>query len=160
MVVSSSFANDAEYNENIDNINYRYPISGHVLYLQVGKEVRGLKCIFPNRNNGGDLLRPLQQTSTTLSQPRKKQNEIELVIVPAVEGRILKFEGNALHAVPRPADLWLLPFVKGAAQHSPEETWGRSVILFNTWPGDEDPPLDVPLNRNYSNQSMREDMLI
>ena len=107
MVVSSSFANDAEYNENIDNINYHYPISSHVLYLQVGKEVRGLKCIFPNRNNGGDLLRPLQQTSTTLSQPRMKQNEIELVIVPAVEGRILKFEGNALHAVPGPTDLWL-----------------------------------------------------
>ena len=41
----------------------------------------------------------------------------------------------------------MLPFVKGGAEYEPEEVWGRSVILFNVWPGEEDPPLDVPLDR-------------
>ncbi len=66
--------------------------------------------------------------------------------VPAVPGRLLRFDGRDLHAVPRPHDLWMLPFVRGGAKHEPEEVWGRSVILFNVWPGDEAPPLDVPLD--------------
>jgi hypothetical protein len=36
----------------------------------------------------------------------------------------------------------MLKFVQGSPEFTPEEDWGRSVILFNTW-GDE-PPLDVP----------------
>jgi hypothetical protein len=42
----------------------------------------------------------------------------------------------------------MIPFVKGSPEYEPEEVWGRSVILFNVWPGNEDPPLDVPLDRN------------
>ncbi len=81
-------------------------------------------------------------------QKQNQQNEndknVDLIVVPAVNGRLLRFRGDALHAVPRPADLWFLSFVKGAPQFKPEEEWGRSVILFNTWSGEEDPPQDVP----------------
>ena len=46
----------------------------------------------------------------------------------------------------------MLPFVKGGAEFEPEQQWGRSVILFNVWPGSEDPPLDVPLDIKHDDQ--------
>jgi hypothetical protein len=98
-----------------------------VLYLQVGRQVRGPTCLFPHRSSGGDLIRG--------------NKVLDVVTVPAVVGRLLRFEGSMLHAVPRPTDLWLLPFVQGVAMNEPEEEWGRSVILFNTWLGS--PPKDV-----------------
>mmetsp|Transcript_3943 Transcript_3943/g.5710 ORF Transcript_3943/g.5710 Transcript_3943/m.5710 type:complete len:350 (+) Transcript_3943:1026-2075(+) len=116
--------------ENNSNLPFRYPTHGHVLYLKVGTAVEGPTCLFPNISSGRDLLKAEQST--------------ELVTVPAVEGRLLRFSGDILHSVPRPADLWFLPFVKGSSQMTPEETWGRSVVLFNTWFGD--PPKDVPLD--------------
>lgn len=131
---------------------YRYPTHGHVLYLQVGTDVKGPTCVFPRRSSGGDLLQPLQQRTeegerdVATCDSRSNAGQVELIIVPAVSGRLLRFDGEDLHAVPRPHDLWMLPFVKGGAEYKPEETWGRSVILFNVWPGDEDPPLDVPLD--------------
>ncbi|CAJ1961107.1 unnamed protein product [Cylindrotheca closterium] len=114
---------------------FRFPINGHVLYLQVGDEVRGPTCVFPGRQSGGDLL-------TAAKGYGNNDNEgVELVSVPAVPGRLLRFQGDYLHAVPRPHDLWFRKFIQGAPSYSPEETWGRSVVLFNTW-GD-DPPVDV-----------------
>jgi len=112
--------------------SFRYPKNGHVLYLQVGSSVRGPTCLFPDRQSGGDLLRPVIGTS---------DSAVEVVTVPAVEGRLLRFKGDFLHAVPRPTDLWLLKFVQGAPQYEPEEEWGRSVVLFNTW--SDEPPLKV-----------------
>lgn len=114
------------------HLPFRYPDKGHVLYLQVGKDVRGPTCLFTNATSGGDLV---------------ECSDTELVTVPAVAGRLLQFSGDMLHAVPRPSDLWLLPFVKGAPQFQPQETWGRSVILFNTW--SNEPPSNVP----YSDSS-------
>lgn len=131
--------------EDQQNYSYRYPKNGHVLYLKIGSEVRGPTCVFPNLKSGGEL-----------------QNSVELVTVPAVDGRLLRFEGSSLHAVPRPADLWFLSFVRGASEYSPEETWGRSVILFNTWT--EQPPKDVPIcevsddrDRDHDHGDMEED---
>lgn len=127
--------------------DFRYPNSGHVLYLKVGSQVRGPTCLFPGRRSGGDLLLAPTSTATTKSSSPKDDTTtttptgIELVTVPAVNGRLLRFEGDTLHAVPRPADLWLLKYVQGAPQYEPEEEWGRSVILFNTW---DEAPLDVP----------------
>lgn len=118
---------------SISEIPFRFPTNGHVLYLKVGSEVKGPTCLFPDKSSGGDLL-----------DPKNDEEGIDLVIVPAVEGRLLRFDGKFLHAVPRPADLWFLSFVKGAPQYTPEETWGRSVILFNTWY--DDPPKQVPLD--------------
>lgn len=122
---------DAAGNNN--SSDFRYPTNGHVLYLKVGSAVRGPTCVFPGRRSGKDLL--LSDVEKTVG--------VDLVTVPAVPGRLLRFEGDSLHAVPRPTDLWLLKFVQGAAKYEPEEEWGRSVILFNTW---AKPPLDVPMD--------------
>ncbi|KAL7536355.1 hypothetical protein ACHAXR_007111 [Thalassiosira sp. AJA248-18] len=133
---------------------HRYPIYGHVLYLQVGSDVKGPTCVFPKRSSGGDLLRSMhEKKSEEQCANDDEKEEVQLVTVPAVAGRLLRFDGRDLHAVPRPHDLWMLPFVKGGAEYEPEETWGRSVILFNVWPAGEDPPLDVPLDRNEEDLS-------
>jgi hypothetical protein len=105
--------------------NFRYPTHGHVLYLQMGTQVKGPTCIFEKCSSGGDLV---------------TRTDVSLVTVPAVEGRLLRFPGDALHAVPRPTDVWLLPFVQGSPDFNPSQ-FERSVILFNTW---QDPPLGVP----------------
>ncbi len=128
--------------ESTLDLPFRYPSYGHVLYLKVGTAVEGPTCLFPNTSSGGDLLKSDQST--------------ELVIVPAVEGRLLRFSGDILHSVPRPADLWFLPFVKGSQQMSPEETFGRSVILFNTW--FDDPPQNVPLDAARSSTKNEEEV--
>ena len=109
-------------------LDYSFPQHGHVLYVQIGTDVQGPTCVFPQVSTGGELL--------VESDPAN-----ELVVVPAVTGRLLRFTGSALHSVPRPHNLWTLDFVQGAAQYTPEEAWGRSVVLFNTWP--EGPPKDV-----------------
>ena len=132
---------------------FRFPSNGHVLYLQVGSEVKGKgpTCVFPSRSSGGDLLQSnehKEKACATGGDNHQDNGEIKLVPVPAVSGRLLRFDGQDLHAVPRPHDLWMLPFVKGGAEYKPEEVWGRSVILFNVWPGEEDPPLNVSLDSN------------
>lgn len=118
---------------------YRYPKFGHVLYLQVGSEVRGPTCVWPDRRSGGELLKKGDQTC----ESSQDADQIELLIVPAVSGRLLRFPGSALHAVPRPHNLWFLPFVMGSAVHEPVEEYGRSVILFNIW---DEAPKGVSLN--------------
>lgn len=112
--------------------SFRYPQHGHVLYVQIGTHVQGPTCVFGKVSSGGELL-----------SGEDKDDSKELFVVPAVTGRLLRFTGNALHSVPRPYNMWTLDFVQGAAEYKPEEKWGRSVILFNTWP--DGPPLDVPL---------------
>jgi hypothetical protein len=145
-----------------DNIKaaapFRYPDHGHVLYLQVGSNVRGPTCIFPKRSSGGDLLRPINiniNGGHVLNDGQvvdnSVRNVVELVTVPAVPGRLVRFEGKDLHAVPRPTDLWLLKFVQGAPKYEPEVEWGRSVILFNTW--SQQPPQNVPLSSLYAASS-------
>lgn len=128
---------------DLNQVRYRYPKNGHVLYLKIGNQVRGPTCIFPDVQSGGDLL-------TGADDQIKETN---LVTVPAVNGRLLRFEGNALHSVPRPADLWFLSFVRGAPEHAPEDEWGRSVILFNTWM--DEPPKDVPLHETIPEDDLQ-----
>lgn len=120
---------------------YRYPINGHVLYLQVGTEVKGPTVVFPGYSSGGDL-----NGKHSSDEDVKESKSVHMISIPAVAGRLLRFNGEDIHAVPRPHNLWVLPFTSGGADFEPESQWGRSVILFNVWPGDEDPPLDVPLD--------------
>lgn len=91
----------------------RWPRHGHVLYLDVGCEVRGPTCVFA---------------------------EDALVSVPAVAGRVLRFDGHLVHAVPEPFDVWFRSFSKRSPASKERR---RSVVLFNTW---TEPPLGVPLN--------------
>jgi len=121
---------------------YMHPRNGHVLYLQVGSDVRGPTCLFLDCKFGGDLL-------------KQKENNIDLITVPAVEGRLLRFEGSLLHAVPRPADLWLLPFTS-LGPTDPEHIWGRSVVLFNTWP--DDPPKGIKTVQSKSEMENNNDV--
>lgn len=130
---------------------FRYPNNGHVLYLQVGSEVRGPTCVFPNRRSGGDLLRKLETGDENDSE--SNDEDIELVTVPAVPGRLLRFRGDYLHAVPRPTDLWLLKMVRGSPTFEPEEEWGRSVVLFNTW---NEPPLGLPIDEGQEDMEFEE----
>ena len=98
---------------------FRYPHTGHVLYLDVGCRVRGPTCVWdPDAASGSEFG--------------------ALTAVPAVAGRVLRFDGHLQHAVPRPADVWLAPFT--ISQSGPAEEFMRSVVLFNTW---SEPPMDV-----------------
>ena len=108
------------------DIDIRCPSHAHVLYLAVGKMVHGPTCIWesaPSQPFGGAL--------TT---------------VPAVAGRVLRFNGTLQHAVPRPATLWLeddsqlVDPIESWAQTNHPQLFERSVVLFNTW---QDAPLDV-----------------
>ena len=125
---------------------YRYPTFGHVLYLQVGSEVRGPTCVWPGRRSAGELLKKVgdNDEGDQTCESSQDADQIELLIVPAQGGRLLRFPGSALHAVPRPHNLWFLPFVMGSAVHEPVEEYGRSVILFNVW--EDEAPKGVSLN--------------
>lgn len=136
---------------------YRYPINGHVLYLQVGTDVKGPTVVFPGFSSGGDLHYRRQKEIDGCLEKETTTNEnkkVQMISIPAVAGRLLRFNGQDIHAVPRPYDLWLLPFVSGSSDFEPVEQWERSVILFNIWPADESPPLDVPLDLS-SNSNQR-----
>ena len=99
-------------------VPYKHPETGHVLYLEMGSAVEGPTVVW-NVTKGGDFY---------------KQRQSEMVTVPAVQGRLLRFQGHALHAVPRPADLYWSHQLD--SREGPE--FQRSVILFNTWPYAED----------------------
>ena len=135
---------DENLAKNQRDAEFRYPTHGHVLYLQVGSDVRGPTCIFEDVTSGGDLA---ASSSTTTTK--------NLLTIPAVEGRLLRFPGDWLHAVPRPTDIWLRSFVQGSPTFTPEEQWGRSVILFNTWA--TEPPVDVPTHSNDSAEECAKD---
>jgi hypothetical protein len=123
----------------------RYPEHGHVLYLAVGPAVEGPTAVWEpvegSTNSGADAFGAL-------------------TIVPACEGRLLRFQGDCMHAVPRPADVWLqhrfdsadgtdvwrssadLPVEDEAEARPPPAAHDltRSVVLFNTW---QDAPVEV-----------------
>ena len=119
---------------------FRYPDYGHVLYLQVGSDVRGPTCVF-DCTTGGDLadIHKRQSgaaaTHTIHDSVSAKDESMNLTIVPAVPGRLLRFPGHLLHAVPRPTDIWFRAFVQGTPAFEPTEQYGRSVVLFNLWTG-------------------------
>ena len=121
----------ADIDENLakedTSVPYRYPESGHVLYLQIGPSVEGPTLLLLN-------------------------NYTSLISIPAVNGRLLRFNGTTVHAVPRPA-LAYIDEEEGGTNHeifsrirridgeeSDETTiYLRSVLLFNTWNGPTPP---------------------
>ena len=112
----------------------RYPKNGHVLYLEVGESIRAPTCVWEPSDD---------------ATPRHEFGA--LTTVPALSGRLLRFPGACMHAVPKPASRWLPVEHRGgpspaAQKKRPGSSSGgkkdtiRSVILFNTW---SEPPLDV-----------------
>lgn len=98
------------------------PINGHVLYVDIGAEVRGPTCLF--------------------FEDEAQSKICQLVTVPAKSHRLLRFKGDVIHAVPRPALAYLDPEEGGSnleifsrlrdeATMHPERK--RRTILFNTW---------------------------
>ena len=135
----------------------RCPLESHVLYLEVKDGIVGPTCVFPGEQIGWGQN----------EQSGNKNKEKELVIVPAVQGRILRFPGGAMHAVPNPAHRWLMSKEEEKALRDEEgnsdyEEWldeeafddmdedddcddeiERSVLLFNTWADEEPGPQGV-----------------
>ena len=100
-----------------DGWSLKYPQKGHVLYVNVGDEVQGPTLVFDHEFK-------------------------HMVSVPAKTGRLLRFDGDAPHAVPRPALAFLDPDeggsnleifsrVRDEAIRFP--SLKRRVLLFNTW---------------------------
>ena len=105
---------------------WSYPTNAHVLYLKVGRAVRGPTCVWDRADDASSAGRADFGALTT---------------VPASEGRLLRFDGSLMHAVPEPVDVWLdEPASLELPTGSSEEDYVRSVVLFNTWPA---APLDV-----------------
>lgn len=137
----------------------RYPTHGHVLYLDVGPAVRAPTCVWSHRQEEEEEAASRQEEEgTSLLRP----DFGALTTVPARAGRLLRFDGPLMHAVPRPTLRWLPTDARtagggggsggggrtgrrgggggGGAPPSPKDLV-RSVVLFNTW---ESRPLDVP----------------
>jgi hypothetical protein len=132
----------------------RYPEVGHVLYLEVKKGLVGPTVVFPGKRVGWGVD---QSTDTA----------VDVVTIPAVQGRILRFPGSAMHTVPCPVDRWLLTdeeeyILRYEEDHEDEEDYDdeedhdeedddeeddeqveRSVLLFNTWSSEGLPPRNV-----------------
>jgi len=115
---------------------FRYPAFGHVLYLTKPTIGLGPTCVFPPKEAADSFQGSIR-------------DEVQSVVtIPAVPGRILRFPGNALHAVPKPAEIWFSQHDIAEDDDQDEsdfhemedEEWDddddddeRSVILFNTW---------------------------
>jgi len=100
---------------------FRYPRNAHVLYLCVRGGVRGPTCVWERGDSEeDDPFGPM-------------------TVVPACEGRLLRFDGALMHAVPRPVDIWTKPHGVRAPPKKVDNPV-RSVLLFNTW---TQPPLNV-----------------
>jgi hypothetical protein len=126
-----------------DNSGFRYPTTGHILYLTKPTLGLGPTCVFPPDNTSSN---GMDDTNSCITETISS-----VVTIPAVPGRVLRFPGNALHAVPKPADIW---FSDDKDDHEEEEEedddddedWDdededdeeRSVILFNTWEQTDD----------------------
>lgn len=87
----------------------RCPKMGHVLYLEVEDGLRCPTCVFPNKRTGWDVMnKDYHHTNRKDKQQQQQQTPVELITIPAVQGRILMFPGSAMHSVPRPTHRWFL----------------------------------------------------
>ena len=125
----------------IVNNTFRYPNNAHVLYLSIGDAVEGPTIVIQEKD------------SNTISDGEWTPHFSNITIVPAVTGRLLRFDGHLLHAVPRPAlayldeeeggsnwEVWTRRRPNPNDPNDPERTtFRRSVLLFNTWPDDHGP---------------------
>ena len=138
----------------------------HVLYLKVMKGLVGPTVVFPGKRIGWGL--DHQQSDKITA---KAASVVDMVTILAVQGRILRFPGSAMHAVPCPVNRWLMTEEEEWTLRCEEECdededdyegdydddeddkdynndnkayqVERSVLLFNTWSDDGGPPHSV-----------------
>ena len=118
----------------------RCPEFGHVLYLDVAPTVRGPTCVWEEAAPATDGERAgVDGADVRAGAPRPVH---ALHVVPACPGRLLRFRGDLLHAVPKPTLSWVTG--ESPPKVSPKEL--RAVLLFNTWsePPTLPPPNDPP----------------
>ena len=135
----------------------RCPDHGHVLYVDVEDSVRGPTCLWEESAFDGASATP---TTSEVTGPEGEdlragtpRELTALHVVPCNAGRLLRFPGELLHAVPRPTCQWLdeaEPSTSGDGDSDGEEVAPqpkrRAVLLFNTWttppmvPDPHDPP--------------------
>ena len=110
---------------------FRHPKYGHVLYLKKGRSVVG-PTVVVNATTGGALLAGVEEYGSSST----------LVSVPVVPGRLLQFQGDRLHSVPRPHHVYWTYEQEWPPRTEPESEFERSVVLFNLWPYSEEPVMN------------------
>ena len=107
----------------------RCPSNGHVLYLDVAPGLRGPTCVWEEVDPDDAWTREAAaaEADVRAGPPRELS---ALHVVPARQGRLLRFRGDQLHAVPKPALSWL---EEGGDEDDVARSSVRRVILFNTW---------------------------
>jgi hypothetical protein len=119
----------------------RCPEWAHILYALVQPNVSAPTCIIPTRKGGWE---------TSLHERGNAATTLDVVVVPAVSGRLVRFPGNMMHAVPKPPHRWFLSKEDEVAMRelqqkeecsdSDKHGMERSVILFNCWSNTSPPP--------------------
>ena len=140
---------EANFNKALDSGEeaplIRHPQYGHVLYLHQDHEAmfQAPTLVFANASTGGEIMRstthPRNQNGAYGSYDDDMDN-VELLAVPNLPGRLLRFDGRLLHAVPRPANLYLRDQRVSQEDRSRKL---RSVVLFNVWPIEDPPGIEV-----------------
>jgi len=79
------------------------------LYLKVEDGLRCPTCVFPGKRVGWNIRNEKDHDPNQLENQQDQQSAaVELVTIPAVQGRILRFPGSAMHSVPKPTQRWFL----------------------------------------------------
>jgi len=144
-----------ENEENCDTMSsdrgFRHPVTGQVLFLKIGPEVQGPTVVF-DVLKGSDLVAPNRASktngdnTTAATATTKTTKTITMASVPTLEGRLLRFRGDRLHAVPRPYDVYWTFDQSRNHIHTPQTQ--RSVLLFNLWKQhDDNDSLSMPLGK-------------
>ncbi|KAL3926150.1 MAG: hypothetical protein SGPRY_003434 [Prymnesium sp.] len=139
------------------------PDHGHVLYLDLAPDLCAPTCVW--EEDASDDVWASEAAAVDADVRAGPPRSLQcLHVVPARRGRLLRFRGDLLHAVPKPACQWL-----GVVEEGPvADDDLRSVILFNTWskppllPSSKDPPAakaieelaaldDPPICRSFGN---------
>ena len=102
----------------------RCPNNGHVLYVDVEDDVRGPTCVWVEEPPPDDfkLAATAEEADGRAGPPRELQS---MVVVPCRAGRLLRFSGEAIHAVPRPSCEWL-------KDDDDAEQDGKAVVLLRS----------------------------
>jgi len=109
----------------------RFPLWAHIVYLGIEAGVAAPTMLW---SDGADAA--AAGSAADAAAVGATAAERRLFVVPAVQGRLLRFDGSWVHAVPKPAAEYLGAQETAADEEAAargEHTY-RHVLLFNTWP--------------------------